>query len=169
MRPGLTRGEEGFRVWTTARGRPPAPPPGTLRAATATGWRLSRLRSESAGAHDAHLASASSAEVRDCELRDPTPGPAQCRGTCRSRPYASETRASSEVPRLDDLGGSGSLLGLLAVELMHVPDHPQPQGAGAEDPRGQLGQGPQWHACRCDIEGSAYVHTTLKRTLCREY
>jgi hypothetical protein len=37
---------------------------------------------------------------------------------------------------LDDLGGSGSLHGLFAVELMHEPDHPQPQRAGAEDPHG---------------------------------
>ncbi len=169
MRPGLTRGEEGFRVWTPAPGQPTAPQPVTARAAASTGRCLSRLRSGCADAHYVRLASASNAEAGECEPQDPAPGPAQRPGICRSSPYASETRASSEVPRLDDLGGSGPLLGLLAVELMHVPDHPQPQGAGAEDPHGQLGQGPQWHACRCDIEGSAYVHTTLKRTLCREY
>src|SRR5207249_9255471 len=78
--------------------------------------------------------------------------------TCRSSPYASETHASSEVPRLDDLGGPGSLLGLLAIELMDVPDHSQPQGPGAEDPHGQLGQGSQRNTSRCDVERSASVH-----------
>ena len=54
---------------------------------------------------------------------------------------------------------------------MHVPDHPQPEGARAEDPHGQLGQGSQGNARLglCDVDGSPRVHTTLKRTLWREY
>ena len=60
----------------------------------------------------------------------------------------------------DDLGGSGSLLALLAVELMHVPDHPQPQRARAENPHGQPGQRSQGNACRCDVKRCARVHLT---------
>jgi len=152
LRPGPTRGEEGF---FRRRGRRSGPRPAPARPARAGQRR--RLSSHRGAA-------AFEALERSRSGRANAPVRAQEAG--QVGPYASETPAPSDVPAPNaDVGaGLGRLAqrrgGRLVVidELVREFHHPESQRTGAEDPNSQPDQRPQGDPGWCDVEGSPRVH-----------